>query len=90
MSILTAINTLLEDAQEANAPVALRTEAARIQRRLAEIAATEAEIKAATRLYAWGSSDNIEVDGDALASRGDEYTWVQAWVLVPNSEIKET
>lgn len=46
--------------------------------------ANEAEIHAARRLYA---SDQVNIDMDAKASRGNDGTWVQAWVLVPKSEL---
>jgi hypothetical protein len=45
--------------------------------------ATAEEIAAARDLYARGSDDDIEVDDNALASRCDEGTWVQAWVWLP-------
>lgn len=47
--------------------------------------ATSEEIDRARRLYADRSDDNIEVDDNALASRGmpGEGLWVQAWVWLP-------
>jgi hypothetical protein len=31
--------------------------------------------------------DEIEIDGDAKISRGDDGIWVQAWVLLHHDEI---
>lgn len=45
--------------------------------------ATTAELKIARQMYCEGSDDTIEIDVPALASRGEEGVWVQAWVLVP-------
>lgn len=42
--------------------------------------ATAQEIDAARQRYAACSDDTIEIDDNALVSRGDEGTWVQAWV----------
>lgn len=39
-------------------------------------------IEAATKQYAYGSDDNIEIDDDAKISEGEDGTWVQAWVFV--------
>ena len=48
--------------------------------------ATLDEIEAARKAYAHGSDDNVEVDDDALVSRGEDGVWVQAWVWVRNTE----
>jgi hypothetical protein len=48
--------------------------------------ATEDEIARARDQYALGSSDNIEIDDNALVSRGDEGCFVQAWVWLPDDE----
>ena len=48
--------------------------------------ATPDEIDAARKAYAHGSDDNIEVDDNALVSRGEDGVWVQAWVWVRNTE----
>jgi hypothetical protein len=42
--------------------------------------ATEEEIQRAREKYALGSDDNIEIDSNALVSRGDDGCFVQAWV----------
>jgi hypothetical protein len=44
------------------------------------VKATTDEIDLARRKYAYGSSDDVEVDDDAQASHGDDGTWVSAWV----------
>jgi hypothetical protein len=46
--------------------------------------ATLEERDAATRLYA---DDNIAVDTDAQASRGEDGVWVQAWVFLTDDDI---
>lgn len=48
--------------------------------------ATPDLIEAAREAYAHGSDDNVKVDDDALVSRGEDGTWVQAWVWVRNTE----
>lgn len=44
-----------------------------------EFAATEKEIGRAREEY---GSNEITIDDDAEASRGDDGTWVQAWVFL--------
>ena len=46
--------------------------------------ATPEEIERARNDYAKGSDDDIEIDDDALTSRADNGTWVQAWVWLPH------
>lgn len=43
--------------------------------------ATPEEIQRARRQY---GSDDIEIDDNAAASRGDDGFWVAAWVWLPN------
>lgn len=43
----------------------------------------------ARQAYCQGSSNNIEVDDDARLSQGDEGTWVQGWLWVPNDEDED-
>jgi len=45
--------------------------------------ATEAEIAEARRRY---GDDDIQVDDNALASKGDGGIWVQGWVWLPAPE----
>lgn len=51
--------------------------------------ASEQDIERARELYAVGSDNNIEVDGDAIVSEGDGGVWVQAWVWVPYEDDEE-
>ena len=48
--------------------------------------ATEEEIQRARDKYALGSNDDIEIDDNALVSRGDEGCFVQAWVWLKDEE----
>jgi hypothetical protein len=48
--------------------------------------ATEDEIARARDQYALGSDDNIEIDDNALVSRGDDGCFVQAWVYLRDNE----
>lgn len=45
--------------------------------------ATNSEIDCARRLYA---EDDVQIDEGALASRGEDGVWVQAWVLIPHQD----
>ena len=45
--------------------------------------ATEDEVLRAIRLY---GSDELEVDRPAVASRGDDGLWVQAWVWLKQED----
>ena len=45
--------------------------------------ASEEEIERARLLYALSSNDNIEIDEEAKASRGNDGVWVAAWVFLP-------
>lgn len=51
--------------------------------------ATPEEIQRAREKYAWGSSDDIEIDDNAAVSRGDDGCFVQAWVWLENEETDE-
>lgn len=51
-----------------------------------EAQATPEEVQAARNEYAVGSDDNIEVDDNAQASRGDDGTWVAGWLFLSNKE----
>jgi len=42
--------------------------------------ATQKEIEKARNTW---QSDDVEIDSNALASHGDEGTWIQAWVRIP-------
>lgn len=44
--------------------------------------ATPEQIDRAREMYAYGSSDDIEIDDNAEISQTDDGTWVQAWVWV--------
>ena len=46
--------------------------------------ATEVEINRARQTYTHGSDDNIEIDEEAAASRGNDGVWVAAWVWLRN------
>lgn len=48
--------------------------------------ATDDEISRAKEEYAYASSDNIEVDDNALTSRADDGVWVQGWVYLANED----
>jgi hypothetical protein len=50
---------------------------------LVEAIATDAEVAIARARHCEGSDDEIEIDEPAKASRGEDGTWVQAWVFVP-------
>jgi hypothetical protein len=54
----------------------------------ADIAAPDREALVATarQLYCDNSDYNVEIDEDTVFSRGEDGTWVQAWVYVPNQE----
>ena len=41
----------------------------------------------AERQYADGSNDDVEIDGDAVVSRGDDGAFVAAWVHIRFSEV---
>lgn len=45
--------------------------------------ATEAEVQRARNRH---MGSECEIDEPAMASRGDEGLWVQAWVWLPNEE----
>jgi hypothetical protein len=47
--------------------------------------ATDPEIERAREEYANGSDDNIEIEENATASRGEDGVWVAAWVWLPNN-----
>jgi len=47
---------------------------------------TPEERDAAIEKYCHGSDDMIEVDDDALVSRGDTGLWVQAWVYLRHAD----
>lgn len=50
---------------------------------------TEDQIrKTARQLYASSSNDDIEIDDDATVNKGNEASWVQAWVWVHHSDIE--
>ena len=49
--------------------------------------ATPAEIARARELYSEGSDDDIEIDDNAKASRGDDGCFIQAWVWLPNPDV---
>ena len=49
--------------------------------------ASDAEIATARSMY---GSDEINIDDGAQASRGNDGTWVQAWVLIPCFEPEFT
>lgn len=49
--------------------------------------ADPALLKKARELYQ--EDGNVEIDDNAQSSVGDEGTWVQAWVFVPNEEGEE-
>lgn len=51
--------------------------------------ATNAEINRARQEYANNSDDNIEIDEEAKASRGDDGVWVAAWVWLADNEEEE-
>lgn len=53
-----------------------------IQAELSEREGDPALIEQARELYADGSDNDIEIDSDAVISRGDDGAWVQAWVFV--------
>ena len=51
---------------------------------------TEQElIEKARELYAYPSSDDLEIDDGAKISRAESGAWVQAWVFVPISDEEE-
>lgn len=51
--------------------------------------ATPEEIQRARELYAFGSDDNIEIDDNALVSRGDDGCFVQAWVWLKDENVNK-
>ena len=50
---------------------------------------TEGERERARSEYCAPSSDTIEVDDDALASRGEDGVWIAAWVWLQGDEIDD-
>lgn len=51
--------------------------------------ATDEQLARARALYADGSDDNIEIDDNALTSRGEGGVWVLAWVWVADKSLDD-
>ena len=51
--------------------------------------ATPAEIQQARNEYTLRSNDQVKVDDNAKASRGEDGTWVQAWVWLAHDEDED-
>jgi len=50
---------------------------------------TTQELELAKDRHCIGSDNEIEIDGDARVSRGEDGAWVQAWVFVPKELIAD-